>query len=82
MGEIGIPRREFLYDIRIWEVRRIIRGYRRRDLLKHQLMLQTVTATIATDDAANLPEAEVVEELTAGDAYLAHEQLVDVVGGG
>lgn len=31
MGEIGIPRHEFLYDIRFWEVRRIIRGYRRRE---------------------------------------------------
>ena len=30
MGEIGIPRREFLFDLRFWEVRRIIRGYRRR----------------------------------------------------
>lgn len=30
MGEIGIPRREFLYELRFWEVRRIIRGYRRR----------------------------------------------------
>ena len=40
MGEIGIPRREFLYDISFWEVRRIIRGYRRRDLLKHQLIAE------------------------------------------
>ena len=46
MGEIGIPRREFLYDIRLWEVRRIIRGYRRRDLLKHQLMAECVYAAI------------------------------------
>ena len=38
MGEIGIPRREFLYDLRFWEVRRIVRGYRNRDRLKHQLM--------------------------------------------
>ena len=38
VGEIGIPRREFLYDIRFWEVRRIVRGYRRRDRLKHQLI--------------------------------------------
>ena len=30
MGEIGISRREFLYELRFWEVRRIIRGYRRR----------------------------------------------------
>lgn len=30
MGEIGVPRREFLYELRFWEVRRIIRGYRNR----------------------------------------------------
>lgn len=30
MGEIGFPRREFLYDIRWWEVRAIIRGYNAR----------------------------------------------------
>ena len=46
MGEIGIPRREFLYDIRFWEVRRIIRGYRRRDRLKHQLMAECAYAAI------------------------------------
>ncbi|MCH5307635.1 MAG: hypothetical protein J1E37_06090 [Prevotella sp.] len=38
MGEIAIPRREFLYDLQFWEVRRIIRGYRRRDVLKYQLL--------------------------------------------
>lgn len=38
MGEIGLTRREFLYDIQYWEVVRIIRGYRRRDTLKHQLI--------------------------------------------
>ena len=46
MGEIGISRREFLYDLRFWEVRRIIRGYRRRDKLKHQLMAECVFAAI------------------------------------
>ena len=50
------------------------------DAFGHQLMLQQVAATIATDDAAHLPEAEVVEEFSARDANLAHEQLVDVVG--
>lgn len=46
MGEIGIPRHEFLYEIRFWEVRRIIRGYRRRDWLKHQLLAECAYATI------------------------------------
>lgn len=39
-----MPRREFLYDISFWEVRRIIRGYRRRDRLKLQLMAECVYA--------------------------------------
>jgi len=30
VGEIGIPRREFLFDIRFWEARRILRGYANR----------------------------------------------------
>lgn len=46
MGEIGIPRREFLYDIQFWEVRRLIRGYRRRDTLKHQLLAECAYASI------------------------------------
>ena len=51
------------------------------DAFGHQLMLQQVTATVATDDATHFPEADVVEELTPGDSDFAHEQLVDVVGG-
>lgn len=51
MGEIGIPRREFLYDLRFWEVRRIIRGYCNRDRLKHQLMAECAYAAMfATRD--------------------------------
>ena len=60
MGEIGIPRREFLYDIRFWEVRRIIRGYRRRDILKHQLMAECVyAATFAMRD----PKGKTVKDM-------------------
>jgi len=44
VGEIGISRREFLYDIRFWEARRIIRGYRRRNRLTHQLLAECVYA--------------------------------------
>ena len=38
MGEIGIDRHVFLYDLQFWEVRRIVKGYRRRDILKYQLL--------------------------------------------
>ena len=51
------------------------------DAFSHQLMLQQVAATIAAYNAANFPEADVVEKLTAGDSDFAHEQLVNVVGG-
>ena len=60
MGEIGIPRREFLYDIRFWEVRRIIRGYRQRDRLKHQLIAECAyTAMYAMRD----PQGKTVADM-------------------
>lgn len=46
MGEIGIPRREFFFDIPFWEARRIIRGYRRRGRLTHQLLAEVIFATV------------------------------------
>ena len=48
MGEIGIPRHEFLYEIQYWEVLRIIRGYRKRDRLTHQLIAEAVFAAMHT----------------------------------
>lgn len=60
MGEIGIPRREFLYDIRFWEVRRIIRGYRRRDTLKHQLLAECAFAAI---HVMRDPQGKTVEDI-------------------
>ena len=30
VGEIGIPRREFLYELKLWEIILITRGYFRR----------------------------------------------------
>ena len=51
MGEIGISRREFLYELRFWEVDCIIKGYRRRNRLTHQLLAEIVyTTTYAMRD--------------------------------
>ena len=30
MGEIGIARHEFLYELKLWEINSIVEGYRRR----------------------------------------------------
>lgn len=58
MGEIGVPRREFLYELRFWEVDAIIKGYRRRNRLTHQLLAEIVyTTTYAMRD----PKGKTVE---------------------
>lgn len=31
MGEVGIERNTFLYDLELWEIRCIVEGYRRRE---------------------------------------------------
>ena len=46
VGEIGIPRREFLYEIRGWEARRILKGYQRRHILTYQLQRMQVWASM------------------------------------
>ena len=46
VGEIGISRREFLYEIRGWEARRILKGYQRRHILMYQLQRIQVWASM------------------------------------
>jgi hypothetical protein len=60
VGEIGIPRREFLYDLRFWEARRIIRGYRNRDKLKLQIMAECAFASMF---AMRDPKGKTVQDM-------------------
>ena len=46
MGEIGIPRHDFLYELSYWEVLRIVNGYRRRGRLRDQLIANAVFAAM------------------------------------
>jgi len=41
-----------------------------------ELILEGIAALIAFQDATRLPCLDLVQELTAGDSYLAYEQLV------
>lgn len=64
VGEIGIERRTFLYDIQFWEVRRIIKGYRRRDWLKLQMMAEcTYAAMYAMRDPKGMTPQKMFPDL-------------------
>ena len=63
MGEIGIPRHEFLYDLKFWEVRRIIRGYRKRGKIFMQLLAENVYASTFAMRSA---EGKKVEDMFPG----------------
>ena len=60
MGEIGIPRREFLFDLQFWEIRRIIRGYRNRHKLTHQLLAE---CAYASTFSMRSPEGKRIEDM-------------------
>ena len=47
-----------------------------------ELVTQPAPSAVASDDTQHLPIAQFVQELMRTDAYLAHDQLVDVAGGG
>jgi hypothetical protein len=63
VGEIGITRREFLYDLKFWEVRRIIRGYRKRGKIFMQLLAENVYASTFAMRSA---EGKKVEDMFPG----------------
>ena len=63
VGEIGIPRHEFLYDLKFWEVRRIIRGYRTRGKIFMQLLAENVYASTFAMRSA---EGKKVEDMFPG----------------
>lgn len=80
MGEIGIPRREFLYDLRFWEVRRIVRGYRRRDRLTHQLLAECVYAAIyAMRDPHGKTADMIFPDLFKNDDDDDEEELIELI---
>ena len=83
MGEIGITRREFLYDLRFWEVRRIIRGYRQRDRLKHQLIAECAYAAMyAMRDSQGKTVEDIFPMLFEDDDYdeppISEEDVADM----
>lgn len=68
MGEIGIPRREFLYDLEYWETFSIRDGYRKRDRIKLQLLAQVVYAsTYMMRDAQGKTPSDMFPQLFEND---------------
>ena len=87
MGEIGIPRREFLYDIKFWEAQRIIRGYRKRGKIFMQLLAENVYAstfscrssegkTVADIFPSLFSQEEETEQIITAEE---HKELQDII---
>ena len=60
MGEIGISRHEFLYDMQWWEINSVIRGYRRRNRFTQQLIAENIYTTM---HVMRDPKGKSVEDL-------------------
>ena len=77
VGEIGIDRRAFLYDLRYWEVLRIIKGYRRRDWLKLQMMAECVYAAMYAmrDPKGMTPQKMFPELFKVEDDYVPESDI-------
>ena len=56
MGEIGIPRNEFLYVLKLWEINAIVKGYRRRNR-EHWEMSRHLGLTICNVMGAKIDSA-------------------------
>lgn len=78
VGEIGLPRQDYLYNITFWEARRIIRGYCKRNLLLHQLLAENVYSTIymMRDSKGKKPE-DLFPSLFEDDDYEEPEPMTE-----
>ena len=56
VGEIGIPRNEFLYVLKLWEINAIVKGYIRRNR-EHWEMLRHLGLTICNVMGAKIDSA-------------------------
>ena len=78
MGEIGIPRHEFLYELTWWEINSIIRGYRKRNRLTNQLLAESVYATIhVMRDPQGKTVADMFPQLFKNDDDYENSPLTD-----
>lgn len=70
VGEIGLSRHEFLYEIAFWEARRILRGYKKRYRLTHQLLAEvTYAATFSMRSAEGKKVEDFFPSLFKDDDY-------------
>jgi hypothetical protein len=44
-------------------------------------MFQTVALAVASDNATDFPETNIIQKLVSVDSYLANEQFKKIVGG-
>lgn len=59
MGEIGYDRKDFLYELRWWEILAIIKGYRKRERT-YLLMTRWSTYMIMCTGMADLRKAGII----------------------
>jgi hypothetical protein len=78
VGEIGIDREVFLHHLTWWEINSIIRGYRKRNRLLHQLMAENVFSTIymMRDSQGKKPE-DLFPSLFDDDEYEEPEPMTE-----
>jgi len=78
VGEIGIPRHDFLYELTWWEINSIIRGYRKRNRLTNQLLAESVYATIhVMRDPQGKTVADMFPQLFKNDDDYENSPLTD-----
>ena len=76
MGEIGFPRKEFLYELTWWEVRSIIRGYNARH---HEGWRQARLIAYHVRYCMGVRHGEVAKEITKWLPFSWEQEPVHVI---
>ena len=77
MGEVGIPRNEFLYDLKLWEINAIEEGYRNRAHTAWETARWQTFCIVCAMGAKNINSPQDIQKFPWEDEEQPYEEITE-----
>lgn len=77
MGEVGIPRNQFLYDLKLWEINAIVEGYRNRAHTAWETARWQTFCIVCAMGAKNINSPQDIQKFPWEDEEQPYEEITE-----
>lgn len=77
VGEVGIPRNEFLYDLKLWEINAIVEGYRNRAHTAWETARWQTFCIVCAMGAKNINSPQDIQKFPWEDEEQPYEEITE-----